>query len=59
MPKAEEREMTAAGCLQRNQGTESVYLMLAQQLIRADRETAQYRLGIGADIAEVIDNPDA
>lgn len=31
------------------------YLMLAQQLIRADRETAQYRLGIGADIAEVIE----
>ena len=31
------------------------YLMLAQQLIRADRETAQYRLGIGTDIAEVID----
>lgn len=31
------------------------YLMLAQQLIRADRETAQYRLGIGADIAELIE----
>ena len=31
------------------------YLMLAQQLIRADRETAQYRLGIGADMAEVIE----
>ncbi len=31
------------------------YLMLAQQLIRVDRETAQYRLGIGADIAEVIE----
>lgn len=31
------------------------YLMLAQQLIRADRETAQYRLGIAADVAEVID----
>ena len=31
------------------------YLMLAQQLIRADRETAQYRLGIGTDIADVID----
>lgn len=31
------------------------YLMLAQQLIRADRETAQYRLGISADIAEVIE----
>ena len=31
------------------------YLMLAQQLIRADRETAQVRLGIGTDIAEVIE----
>ncbi len=31
------------------------YLMLAQQLIRADRETAQYRLGIGADLAELIE----
>ncbi|HMM54194.1 MAG TPA: flagellar transcriptional regulator FlhD [Candidatus Desulfobacillus sp.] len=31
------------------------YLMLAQQMIRADREIAQYRLGIGADVAEVID----
>lgn len=31
------------------------YLMLAQQLIRADRETAQYRLGISAELAEVID----
>lgn len=31
------------------------YLMLAQQLIRADRETAQYRLGIGTDMAEVIE----
>jgi flagellar transcriptional activator FlhD len=31
------------------------YLMLAQQLIRADRETAQFRLGISADMAETID----
>ena len=30
------------------------YLMLAQQLIRADRETAQYRLGVSKDIAEII-----
>lgn len=30
--------------------------MLAQQLIRADLETAQFRLGIGADIAEVIEH---
>ncbi len=32
------------------------YLMLAQQLIRADRETAQYRLGISADIADIIEH---
>ena len=31
------------------------YLMLAQQLIRADRETAQFRLGISADIADIIE----
>jgi flagellar transcriptional activator FlhD len=31
------------------------YLMLAQQLIRADRETAQYRLGISSELAEVIE----
>jgi flagellar transcriptional activator FlhD len=31
------------------------YLMLAQQLIRADRETALFRLGIGADLAELIE----
>jgi flagellar transcriptional activator FlhD len=31
------------------------YLMLAQQLIRADRETAQYRLGVSAEVAEVIE----
>jgi len=32
------------------------YLMLAQQLIRADRETAQYRLGVSKDIAEIIEH---
>jgi flagellar transcriptional activator FlhD len=31
------------------------YLMLAQQLIRVDRETAQYRLGVSADIADIIE----
>lgn len=31
------------------------YLMLAQQLIRNDRETAQYRLGVSADIADIIE----
>jgi flagellar transcriptional activator FlhD len=31
------------------------YLMLAQQLIRNDRETAQYRLGVSADLADIIE----
>ncbi len=30
------------------------YLMLAQQLVREDREIAMFRLGIGADVAELI-----
>lgn len=31
------------------------YLMLAQQMVRADRATAIFRLGIGADLADLID----
>lgn len=31
------------------------YLMLAQQMIREDREAAMFRLGIGGDVADVID----
>ena len=31
------------------------YLMLAQNLIRADREDAIFRLGISAEIAEILD----
>lgn len=30
------------------------YLMLAQNLLRADRDTAMYRLGIGADVADLL-----
>lgn len=32
------------------------YLMLAQQMIRADRDTAMFRLGVSEDIAEVLVN---
>lgn len=32
------------------------YLMLAQQLILADRAGAMFKLGIGEDVAEVIEN---
>lgn len=31
------------------------YLMLAQQMLREDRETAMFRLGIGADVAELLE----
>jgi flagellar transcriptional activator FlhD len=31
------------------------YLMLAQSLIRADRDQALYRLGVGEDTARLID----
>lgn len=31
------------------------YLMLAQQMLRADRETAMFRLGIGAGVADLIE----
>ena len=30
------------------------YLMLAQKMLRADRETAMFRLGIGAEMAELV-----
>lgn len=30
------------------------YLMLAQQMLRDDRETAMFRLGIGDEVAELI-----
>lgn len=32
------------------------YLMLAQQMVRADRATAIFRLGISADLADLIDH---
>jgi flagellar transcriptional activator FlhD len=31
------------------------YLMLAQQMLRADRETAMFRLGIGNGVADLIE----
>lgn len=32
------------------------YLMLAQQMVREDREAAMFRLGIAADVAEMLEN---
>ncbi|THF60965.1 flagellar transcriptional regulator FlhD [Pseudothauera rhizosphaerae] len=31
------------------------YLMLAQQMLRSDRETAMYRLGMGSEMADLIE----
>jgi flagellar transcriptional activator FlhD len=31
------------------------YLMLAQQMLQADRETAMLKLGVGEDVAELIE----
>ena len=31
------------------------YLMLAQQMLREDREAAMFRLGIGGDVAELLE----
>ena len=31
------------------------YLMLAQQMLREDRDSAMYRLGIGDDVAEIME----
>lgn len=36
--------------------TNLAYLMLAQHLIRKDRVQALYRLGIGGDVADIIEN---
>ncbi|MBL8446525.1 MAG: flagellar transcriptional regulator FlhD [Zoogloeaceae bacterium] len=30
------------------------YLMLAQRMLREDRETAMFRLGVSADVAELL-----
>lgn len=46
--------MTSADIYNEVKELNLTYLMLAQQLIRADRETAQYRLGISAEVADVI-----
>ena len=35
------------------------YLMLAQQMLRSDRATALFRLGIGDELADVIESMSA
>lgn len=35
--------------------TNLAYLLLAQQMIKADRETAIFRLGVSADVADILE----
>ncbi len=50
-----EMEMTANDMMAEIRDANLSYLMLAQQMIRADKVTAIFRLGISADIAELIE----
>jgi flagellar transcriptional activator FlhD len=50
-----EMEMTANDMMAEIRDANLSYLMLAQQMIRADKVTAIFRLGIAAEIAELIE----
>ena len=52
--KPEDTEMNADQILSEIREANLSYLMLAQSLIRADREQALYRLGISEESAEMI-----
>lgn len=47
--------MTAAEIHNEVREVNLAYLMLAQQLVRADRDTAVFRLGISTQLAQVIE----
>lgn len=47
--------MTSAQTLYEIREANLTYLMLAQRLLREDREIAMYRLGIAADVADLIE----
>jgi flagellar transcriptional activator FlhD len=48
-------EMTANDMMAEIRDANLSYLMLAQQMIRADKVTAIFRLGISVDIADLIE----
>ncbi|MFA9217481.1 MAG: flagellar transcriptional regulator FlhD, partial [Sphingomonadaceae bacterium] len=50
-----EMEMTANDMMAEIRDANLSYLMLAQQMIRADKVTAIFRLGIAAEIADLIE----
>jgi hypothetical protein len=48
-------EMTANDMMAEIRDANLSYLMLAQQMIRADKVTAIFRLGVSADLADLIE----
>jgi flagellar transcriptional activator FlhD len=54
-PETQEPDMTTDQILSEIREANLSYLMLAQSLIRADREQALFRLGINEDTAVLID----
>lgn len=46
--------MSSNGFLDEIRELNLAYLMLAQQMLREDREAAMFRLGIGQDVAELL-----
>lgn len=46
--------MTNAQLLEEIRETNLSYLMLAQRLLREDREQAMFRLGLSAEVADII-----
>ena len=47
--------MTSTQVLDEIREANLTYLMLAQHLLREDRETGMYRLGIAADVADLLE----
>jgi flagellar transcriptional activator FlhD len=54
-PTDTEIEMTMNDMMAEIRDANLSYLMLAQQMIRADKVTAIFRLGVSADIADLIE----
>jgi flagellar transcriptional activator FlhD len=53
--RQEEKIMRATGMHDEIRELNLAYLMLAQQMLREDRAAAIYRLGVGEDIADVLE----
>ena len=48
--------MSVTGTIEEIKEANLTYLMLAQQMLRDDKEAAMFRLGIGGDLAGILDS---